>query len=124
MSVITASITTSRAAPATRAVSNAERARKAAAVSEKKAGASQEANDVFGVARKAATAAFAAAVLVTAQPNAALAEGSILDVIPPAPSNGPLKNLPRGEHAPLVQFQPGTRKVNLPPIPCAPSPRD
>mmetsp|Transcript_3663 Transcript_3663/g.13699 ORF Transcript_3663/g.13699 Transcript_3663/m.13699 type:complete len:122 (-) Transcript_3663:841-1206(-) len=112
MSAITASITTARAAPATRAVSNAERARKAAAVSEKKDGV---ADDVFGRARKAATTAFAAAVLVTAQPNAALAEGSILDAIPPAPSNGPLKNLPRGEHAPLVQFQPGTRKVNVPP---------
>ena len=121
MSVITASITTSRAAPATRAVSNAERARKPAAVSEKKDGV---ADDVFGRARKAATTAFAAAVLVTAQPNAALAEGSILDAVPPAPSNGPLKNLPRGEHAPLVQVQPGTRKVKLPPIPCAPSPRD
>ena len=105
MSAITASITTARAAPATRAVSNAERARKAAAVSEKKAGASQEegANDVFGVARKAATAAFAAAVLATAQPDVALASGgSILDAIPPAPSNGPLRNLPRGDHAPLV----------------------
>ena len=61
MSSITASLTTARVAPATRAASKGKRATKAAAVSEKKAGASQEeANDVFGVARKAATAAFAA----------------------------------------------------------------
>lgn len=105
MSSITASLTTVRVAPATRAASKGKRATKAAAVSEKKAGASQEegANDVFGVARKAATAAFAAAVLATTQPDVALASGgSILDAIPPAPSNGPLRNLPRGEHAPLV----------------------
>lgn len=104
MSSITASLTTARVAPATRAASKGKRATKAAAVSEKKAGASQEeANDVFGVARKAATAAFAAAVLATTQPGVALASGgSILDAIPPAPSNGPLRNLPRGEHAPLV----------------------
>ena len=103
MSSITASLTTARVAPATRATSKGKRATKAAAVSEKKAGASQEANDVFGVARKAATAAFAAAVLATTQPDVALASGgSILDAIPPAPSNGPLRNLPRGEHAPLV----------------------
>lgn len=105
MSSITASLTMVRVAPATRAASKGKRATKAAAVSEKKAGASQEegANDVFGVARKAATAAFAAAVLATTQPDVALASGgSILDAIPPAPSNGPLRNLPRGEHAPLV----------------------
>jgi len=97
MSSITASLTTARVAPATRAASKGKRATKAAAVSEKKAGAAQEeANDVFGVARKAATAAFAAAVLATTQPGVALASGgSILDAIPPAPSNGPLRNLPR-----------------------------
>jgi hypothetical protein len=91
MSSITASLTTARVAPATRAASKGKRATKAAAVSEKKAGAAQEgANDVFGVARKAATAAFAAAVLATAQPDVALASGgSILDAIPPRPPTDP-----------------------------------
>ena len=91
MSSITASLTTARVAPATRATSKGKRATKAAAVSEKKAGASQEeANDVFGVARKAATAAFAAAVLATTQPDVALASGgSILDAIPPRPPTDP-----------------------------------
>ena len=65
MSSITASLTTARVAPATRAASKGKRATKAAAVSEKKAGASQEeANDVFGVARKAATAALAMVALL------------------------------------------------------------
>ena len=55
----------------------------------------QEQHPTFANLRRSAAAAAAAAVIVAGAPDAALATEYERGV-PPAPSNGPLKNLPRG----------------------------
>jgi hypothetical protein len=102
-------------APAARGRSNARVARAATvtqakattsnndAVSEKKE--QQQQNQFFTALRRSAAAAAAAAVIVASAPDAACASNfshsfaltAAKEVgVPPAPSNGPLKNLPRG----------------------------